>query len=79
MLVLTRKLGEVIAIGDNVKIKVVDLKGNQVRIGIEAPDDMRIYREEIYVKVQRENQLASNWNLNDFNKFVNFIGKDEKE
>lgn len=78
MLVLTRKMGEVVTIGDQIRIKVVEMKGNQVRLGIEAPGDVRIYREEIYLKVQRENQLAATWNLADLEKVVTYLGA-EKE
>lgn len=78
MLVLTRKMGEVVTIGDQIKIKVVEMKGNQVRLGIEAPNDLRIYREEIYLKVQRENQLAAAWNLADLEQAVNYIGGDKE-
>lgn len=74
MLVLTRKMGETITIGDQIRIKVVEMKGNQVRLGIEAPGDMRIYREEIYLKVQKENQLAANWSLDDLENAVGFAG-----
>ncbi len=73
MLVLTRKMGETITIGDQIRIKVVEMKGNQVRLGIEAPGEMRIYREEIYLKVQKENQLAASWNLADLESAVNFM------
>ncbi len=72
MLVLTRKTGETITIGDQIRIKVVEMKGNQVRLGIEAPGDMRIYREEIYLKVQKENQMAAAWSLEDLESAVNF-------
>ncbi|MRR34586.1 carbon storage regulator [bacterium] len=72
MLVLTRKMGETITIGDQIRIKVVEMKGNQVRLGIEAPGDMRIYREEIYLKVQKENQIAAAWSLDDLEQAVNF-------
>lgn len=74
MLVLTRKMGETITIGDHIRIKVVEMKGNQVRLGIEAPGDMRIYREEIYLKVQKENQIAAAWSLEDLENAVNFAG-----
>jgi carbon storage regulator len=47
MLVLTRKAGESILIGDNIKVRVLEARGSQVRIGIEAPDDVKIFREEI--------------------------------
>lgn len=56
MLILTRKVGESLSIGDQIRIKVVELKGSQVRLGIEAPDDMRICREEISDKARREHE-----------------------
>ena len=52
MLVLTRRKGESINIGDNIKITVVSLSGDSVRIGIEASKDIPVYREEIYLKIQ---------------------------
>jgi carbon storage regulator CsrA len=54
MLVLTRKTGEGISIGDGIKIRVVEIKGGQVRLGIDAPSEFRILREEIRDKVQME-------------------------
>jgi carbon storage regulator len=48
MLVLTRKPGEKIFIGDNIKVTVVEVSGNRIRIGIEAPDDVRVLRSELY-------------------------------
>jgi carbon storage regulator len=59
MLILTRKLGESIAIDDRIRITVVALKGNQVKLGIEAPADTKIYREEIYAKIIEENRKAA--------------------
>lgn len=59
MLVLTRKTGESINIGDDIKISIMEIKGRSVRIGIEAPKSMVIHREEIYQKIQEENRLAS--------------------
>jgi carbon storage regulator len=55
MLVLTRKLGESIAIDDHIKIRVVQIKGKQVRLGIEAPKDTKIHREEVYMAIQSQN------------------------
>ena len=54
MLVLTRKLGEVIRVGETVTVRVLEVKGNQVRLGVDAPADVRIYREEIYRAIQKE-------------------------
>ena len=59
MLILTRKIGETITIGDRIKIVVVDIKGKQVRLGIEAPQATMIFRQEIYQKIQAENLLAA--------------------
>ncbi len=56
MLVLTRKLGESIAIDDHIKIRVVQIKGKQVRLGIEAPKDTKIHREEVYLAIQDQNK-----------------------
>ena len=54
MLVLTRKIEEKLIINDNIKVIVLDVKGNQVRIGIEAPDDILVYREEIYERIKEQ-------------------------
>ena len=54
MLVLTRKLGESFVIGDNIVIKVVDIHGKQIRLGIEAPTEISIFRGEIYERIQEE-------------------------
>ncbi|TWW09420.1 hypothetical protein E3A20_14490 [Planctomyces bekefii] len=59
MLVLTRKVGEGIAIGDDVKIVVMQIKGKQVRLGIKASSSTAVHREEIYQKIQDENRAAS--------------------
>ncbi|MCG3202415.1 MAG: Carbon storage regulator [Gammaproteobacteria bacterium] len=54
MLILTRRTGEAIMIGDDVQVVVLGVKGNQVRIGITAPKDLPVHREEIYQKVLQE-------------------------
>jgi carbon storage regulator len=58
MLVLTRKLGESIAIDDHIKIVVVQIKGKQVRLGIQAPKETKIHREEFYQSIQAQNKEA---------------------
>lgn len=60
MLVLTRKLGESITIDDDIKIVVVQIKGRQVRLGIDAPRDTKIHREEVYLAIQEQNKAAAN-------------------
>lgn len=59
MLILTRKPGESLYIGDNVKITIVEIKGHQIRVGIDAPAELRIYREEIYLQILEENKKAA--------------------
>ena len=58
MLVLTRKLGESIAIDDHIKIVVVQIKGKQVRLGIQAPKETKIHREEVYTAIKDQNEDA---------------------
>jgi carbon storage regulator len=58
LLILTRKLGESITIGDNIRVSVLGIRGRQVRLGIDAPSDVVVHREEIYVKIQQENRKA---------------------
>jgi carbon storage regulator len=60
MLVLTRKNNESIVIGDDVTITIVEVRGDQVKLGINAPKNVSVHREEIYLEIQKENQLAAN-------------------
>ena len=59
MLVLTRKLGESITIDDRITITVIVLKGNQVKLGIDAPAETKIYRQEIYARIMEANKQAA--------------------
>ncbi len=56
MLILTRRVGETLVIGDNVTVTVLGVKGNQVRIGVNAPKDVSVHREEIYERIKREKE-----------------------
>ena len=56
MLILTRRIGETIVIGDNTNITVLGVKGNQVRLGVNAPKEVSVHREEIYQRIQFEKE-----------------------
>jgi carbon storage regulator len=71
MLVLTRKNGESIKIGDDIEITIVSSKNDQVKIGIKAPKNVEIYRSEVYDQIQLENQQASK----DISSLLNFLKK----
>lgn len=59
MLVLTRRRGESVTIGPNIRVVVLGVKSGQVRLGIEAPHSVVVHREEVYTRIQEENRLAS--------------------
>ncbi|WKZ21360.1 MAG: carbon storage regulator CsrA [Candidatus Brocadiaceae baterium WH-1] len=59
MLILTRKLGESLIIQENIEISVIEINKNNVKLGINAPKDITIHRQEIFKKIKEENQLAS--------------------
>jgi carbon storage regulator len=66
VLILTRKSGESITIGDDVFVSVLEIKGSQVKIGIDAPMGIAVHRREIYDRIQQENQLAAGVEARDF-------------
>ena len=61
MLILTRKIGESLMIGDNVTVTVLGVKGTQVRIGVNAPKEIVVHREEIYKKLKIEKEKKKDW------------------
>jgi carbon storage regulator len=75
MLVLTRKLGESIAIDDHIKIVVVQIKGKQVRLGIKAPKETKIHREEVYRAIQDQNEEASQADMTSISTLADELSK----
>ncbi|WP_444896853.1 carbon storage regulator CsrA [Microbulbifer sp. SSSA005] len=59
MLILKRRTGENLRIGTDISLKVLEVKGNQVKIGIHAPKSLAVHREEIYIRIQREQKLSN--------------------
>jgi len=66
MLVLTRKSGEAINVGDEITVTVLEIRGNQVRLGIQAPLSVTIHRRELYEKIRSENLISSQLSVDDF-------------
>ena len=79
MLVLTRKAGEGIIIGDDIKITVVELKGGGVRIGIDAPREMKVHRQEVFDRIKQENKEATQWDIADLNELSSILGAGRKK
>jgi carbon storage regulator len=78
MLILTRKLNEAIQIGENIRLKVLHISEGQVKIGLEAPQDVRIYRAEIYAEIEKQNQLAAAAKKADAVKAASLLSKNQK-
>lgn len=76
MLVLTRRLGESINIGENIKITVVDIDGKQVKIGIDAPRDISVFREEVYERIKQENLKAASATPDELKKAADVLKKE---
>ena len=70
MLILTRRVGESLVVGDDVTLTVLGVKGNQVRIGVNAPKTVSVHREEIYQRIQREKNGGSDPTANDTSAYV---------
>ena len=76
MLILTRRINETLNIGDDVQVTVLGIKGNQVRIGINAPRDVPVHREEIYQRIKREERDANGENSDDYSSDHDLRGAD---
>lgn len=79
MLVLTRKKGEGIIIGDDIKITIIELKGGSVRIGIDAPREKKVHRQEVFDRIAAENLEAANWDITDLNSLSDAIDTTKKK
>lgn len=78
MLILTRKLGESVTIGDDIKITILGVRGRQVRLGIIAPQKVTIHREEVYFKIQEENKRAVDSTVEEVSKIATMIRNSEE-
>ena len=79
MLVLTRKVGEGIIIGDDIKLTIVEIKGGNIRLGIDAPRDKKIHRQEVYDRIQEQNRAATSWSLDDLNALADILPQPKGE
>ena len=78
MLILTRKIGEAIAIGDDIKIRLLEIKGGQAKIGIDAPNDIAVHREEIFLRILEENRKAASEAPSDLSNLSELFKKSTK-
>lgn len=79
MLVLTRKAGEGLIIGDDITIKIVEIKGGSIRIGIDAPRESKIYRQEVYDRIIEENTMATQWDMDVLDSLSTNLSTEKKE
>ena len=79
MLVLTRKAGEGIVVGDDITIKIIEMKGGGVRIGIDAPKKCNIYRQEVYDRITEENKMAMQWDMDMLSSLSTNLSTEKKK
>ncbi len=79
MLVLTRKSGESLMIGDEIEITVISIRGNQVKIGVRAPQEVTVYRKELYERIKQENLEAARAQKESASALARLLGKRRKE
>lgn len=75
MLVLSRKINQSIVIGDNIEIMLVDIRGDQIKLGINAPKNVKIFRKEVYEEVKSQNVEASKSSIEELNILSSFVKK----
>ncbi len=75
MLVLSRKINQSIVIGDNIEIMLVDIRGDQIKLGINAPKNVKIFRKEVYEEVKNQNVEASKSSIEELNILSSFVKK----
>ncbi|MDC7278900.1 MULTISPECIES: carbon storage regulator CsrA [Pseudobutyrivibrio] len=73
MLALTRKTGDAIMINNNIEITVLEVRGDQVKLGISAPKEVTIYRKEVYLEIQKENEAAQQISMDDVEALKNLL------
>jgi carbon storage regulator len=73
MLILTRKHNESIMVGDNIEIVVLEIKGDQIKLGVQAPKNVKVHRGEVYKEIQDENKQAANSNRVNFEELGKFF------
>lgn len=79
MLVLTRKAGEGLIIGDDITIKIIEIKGGSIRIGIDAPKESKIYRQEVYDRIIEENRNATQWDMDALDSLSTNLSTEKKD
>ena len=70
MLILSRKIDQKIRIGDNIVLTILDIKGDQVKIGVEAPNDVKVFRQEVFSAIQSENKAANQISMEQLQKLL---------
>lgn len=70
MLILSRKIDQKIRIGDNIILTIIDIKGDQVKIGVEAPNDVKVFRQEVFSAIQSENKAANQISMEQLQKLL---------
>ena len=73
MLTLSRKKGESLVVNNNIEITVLDIRGDQIKIGISAPKEVSIYRKEVYLEIQKENEAAQQISMDDVEALKNLL------